>query len=166
MGNNDRTVFLRGDFDHGVTKDLEAVVRQYPGITGIVLTSRGGTPFEGRGVARVILEHRLDTFVVTACYSACTIAFIAGKRRTLAPEGRLGFHQYGLEGRCQVPFADIEKQQKIDLVFFGAQGVGSEFLAKVYASPSSEIWQPSSDELIGAGVVHVVSEVPAVNRAQ
>ena len=107
LGTNGRVVFLMGEIDHGITKSLEALIDKNPDVTDIVLESRGGSPFEARGVARVIRHHRLDTHVAADCFSACTLAFIAGETRTLGSDGRLGFHGYGLKGRYQVPLANL-----------------------------------------------------------
>lgn len=156
LGAGGKVVFLVGEIDHGITKSLEALIDKNPDVTGIVLQSPGGTPFEGRGVARVIQHHGLNTHVAADCFSACALAFIAGETRTLGPDGRLGFHGYGLEGRYQVPFADIAREQEIDRRAFELRGVRSNFLAKVFTSPISEMWLPSATELLEAGVVHSV----------
>ena len=48
----------------------------------------------------------------------------------LVSNGRLGFHGYGLEGRFQVPFANIRREQEIDRQAFELRGVLASFLAK------------------------------------
>ena len=58
--------------------------------------------------------------------------------------GRLGFHGYGLEGRYQVPFANIRRGQGIDRQAFELRGVLASFLAKIFTSPISEMWLPSA----------------------
>lgn len=68
LGTNGRVVFLMGEIDHGITKSLEALIDKNPDVTDIVLESRGGNPFEARGVARVIRHHRLDTHVAADCF--------------------------------------------------------------------------------------------------
>ena len=160
LGTNGRVVFLMGEIDHGITKSLEALIVKNPDVTDIVLESRGGSPFEARGVARVIRHHRLDTHVAADCFSACTLAFIAGETRMLGSNGRLGFHGYGLEGRYQVPFANIKREQEIDRQAFELRGVLASFLAKIFTSPISEMWLPSATELQETGVVHSVLDRP------
>lgn len=160
LGTDGQVVFLMGGIDHGITKSLEALIDKNPGVTVIVLKSRGGTPFEARGVAHIIRRHGLNTHVAADCFSACTLAFIAGERRTLGSNGRLGFHGYGLEGRYQVPFVDITQEQEIDRQAFELRGVRANFLARIFTSPISEIWLPSATELQEAGVVHSVLDRP------
>ena len=160
LGTSGRVVFLMGEIDHGITKSLEALIDKNPDVTDIVLEGRGGSPFEARGVARVIRHHRLDTHVAAECFSACTLAFIAGETRMLGFNGRLGFHGYGLEGRYQVPLANIRGEQEIDRQAFELRGVLASFLAKIFTSPISEMWLPSATELQETGVVHSVLDRP------
>lgn len=154
-------LYLNGSFEGGITKRLAALIEGRQGLKRMVLTSPGGNTFEGRGVAQIVRAHGFDTHVVADCFSACTIAFIAGENRTLGPEGRLGFHQYGLDARYQVPFVDIAKEQDTDRESFEAQKVKASFLEKVFDAPREELWIPGSGELVEAGVIHAVSATPA-----
>jgi len=151
---------LTGSFELGITKKVAALLRQNPNVKGFVLASPGGNTFEGRGVAKVIREYGLNTFVLEDCFSACTLAFIAGATRSLGPNGRLGFHQYGLDADYQVPFVDIQDQQLADREFFQSQMIEHDFLDKVFKAPQSELWIPSTEELFEAGVIHKINEVP------
>ena len=74
----------------------------------------------------------------------------------LGSNGRLGFHGYGLEGRYQVPFANIKREREIDRQAFELRGVLASFLAKIFTSPISEMWLRSATELQETGVVHSV----------
>ena len=160
LGTDGQVVFLMGEIDHGITKSLAAFIDKNPRVTVIVLKSRGGRPFEARGVARVIRRHRLNTLVAADCFWACTLAFIAGERQTLGSNGCLGFHGYGLEGGYQVPFFDITQEQEIDRQAFELRGVRAAFLARIFTLTISEIWLPSATELQEAGVVHSVLDRP------
>ena len=152
---DDRTyVNMNGSFELGLTKNLKALLQQHPNVKGIVLASQGGNIYESRGVAKLIQEHGLDSYVFEACSSACTTAFIAGATRTLGPNGRLGFHQYGFEADYQVPFVDIAVEQNADRKFYRSQKIKDEFLDRVFGASYSDIWFPSAEELLEAGVVH------------
>lgn len=150
-------LFLNGSFEGGMTKRFELLAEEHRELRTVVLASPGGNTFEGRGVARVIRAHGLDTHVVGDCFSACTLAFIAGETRTLGPKGRLGFHQYGLEAQYQLPFVDIADEQDADRERFEARTVSKDFVDRIFDTPHDGLWIPSSGELVAAGVIHAVA---------
>ncbi len=156
LSDDSTQVYLNGSFELGITKKLRALLQQHPSVKGIVLASQGGNIYAGRGVAKLIHEHALDSYVFEACSSACTTAFIAGATRTLGPNGKLGFHQYGLEADYQVPFVDIADEQNTDRKFYQSQEIKDAFLDRVFDASQSDLWVPSAEELLEAGVVHRV----------
>ena len=74
--------------------------------------------------------------------------------RTLGHEAKLGFHQYGIDSRHQIPFADTKREQEVDRAAFALQGISDEFLAKVFEAPRTSLWIPGAEELLRAGVAH------------
>jgi hypothetical protein len=161
LSDDGTVIFLNGSFEGGITKGLAALMEEHRALRTVVLESPGGNTFEGRGVARLIRAHRLDTHVAGDCFSACTLAFIAGEARTLGPRGRLGFHQYGLDAQYQLPFVDIADEQDSDRETFEARSVGKEFVEKIFDAPHEGLWIPSSGELVDAGVIHAIAETTA-----
>lgn len=155
---DDDAALLRfsGSFELGLTKKLAALLEAQPAIRGIVFDSPGGHVYEGRGVARLVQRHGLNTHVFGSCSSACTTAFIAGKTRSLGPEGRLGFHQHWMAADYPVFLVDEAAEMAEDLAFYEAQGVAASFLARVFETPPAELWFPEAHELLAAGVVHRV----------
>lgn len=151
---DDRLIHLTGDFEFGITRDLEALLRQHRDATGIVLNSDGGQIYEGRGVARLITLHGLNTHVFDTCKSACVTAFVAGATRTLGPDGKLGFHQYRLDAGFANPLVDVAAEQERDRRFYAGRHIDPGFLRKVFDRPPDEIWFPPRDELLAAGVIH------------
>ncbi len=147
-----RLLHLEGNFETGLTRNLRALLEKNHGIEGIVLSSDGGRVFEARGAARLIGEHQLETYVYDMCRSACTTAFIAGVKRYLGENGRLGFHQYRLQS--VLPTIDVAAEQEKDRAFFQANGVATALLDKVFAEPHESMWYPDMDELLEAKVVH------------
>ncbi|MCZ6881528.1 MAG: hypothetical protein O7F15_00800 [Gammaproteobacteria bacterium] len=148
----DTLIHLRGPFEIGITNRVEVLIEQHPEITGIILDSEGGQIYEGRGLARLIRENRLQTFSLDKCLSSCTTAFVAGTIRTLGTNARLGFHQY--RTYSVIPSINVEQEQSKDMAIFEKQGVSAEFLEKVFIQPPEEMWWPDIDELVNAGVVH------------
>ena len=149
-------VHLRGDFRIGITKELKALVEKHATIKGVVLSSDGGRVSEGRGVARLIKNKKLDTYILETCKSACATAFMGGRIRILGPQGKIGFHQFTMDTRVKTPYIDPQEEQKIDKALYVGQGVDNAFLERMFQASHSEIWFPGVDELVGSGVVHKV----------
>lgn len=145
---------LKGDFEFGITGQVEALLWRHRDVQGVVLSSDGGQVYEGRGVANLIVRHGLDTYVFETCKSACTTAFIGGATRTLGPNGKLGFHQYRLDAEFVNPLVDAGAEQEKDRRFYAIRDIDPGFLRRVFDRPHNEIWFPDRDELLAAGVVH------------
>jgi hypothetical protein len=152
--------FIEGTIDHGISNDFRLLLEQQPGGTRVVLASVGGSIYEGRGLAVLIRSHNLDTHVIDECSSACTLAFVAGQRRSLGGAAKLGFHQYVLDytNRHQVsPFHDPLKEQERDSAFMLKRGISKEFVDRIFDKLHNEIWYPDHASLLRAGVVHAVT---------
>lgn len=156
-----RVIRLQGDFDFGITRDLEALLSEHRAAERIELDSDGGQIYEGRGVARLIMARGLDSHVLGTCKSACVTAFAGGATRTLGPTGRLGFHQYRLEAEFTNPLVDTAAEQEKDRRFYADRGIDAEFLRQVFDRPHDEIWFPTPAELLAAGVVHRIAGTAA-----
>ncbi len=148
----DTLIHLRGPFEIGITNRVAEMIEQYPEVTGIILDSGGGQIYEGRGLARLVRENKLQTYSLDKCLSSCTTAFVAGTIRTLGTNARLGFHQY--KTYSLIPSINVRSEQAKDMAIFVKQGVSPEFLEKVFIRPPEEMWWPDIDELLSAGVVH------------
>ena len=148
----DSLIHLRGPFEIGITNKVEDLITRHPQVTGIILDSEGGQIYEGRGLARLIRENRLETFSLGNCLSSCTTAFVAGTTRTLGKGARLGFHQY--KTYSAIPSINIDNEQAKDIAIFTNQGVSAEFIEKIFIQPPEGMWWPEIDELVDAGVVH------------
>jgi len=160
LTDNGRLVRLTGDFELGITRNLASLLRENPGVEGILLSSDGGYVSEGRGVARLIQRRGLNTYVLAVCKSACTTAFIGGAARVLGEGGKLGFHQYWLGEGYPDALIDPQAEQENDRAFFEEQGIRGAFLQQVFDKPHHEIWFPDPQELLKAGVVHRIVQDP------
>ncbi|GBF29639.1 hypothetical protein MnTg03_01215 [bacterium MnTg03] len=154
----DTLIHLRGPFDIGITNRVADLIKQYPEVSGIILDSEGGQIYEGRGLARLIRENKLQTYSLDQCLSSCTTAFVAGTTRTLGINARLGFHRY--KTYSLIPSIDVAAEQSKDMAIFEQQGVSPDFLEKLFTHPPEEMWWPEIDELINAGVVHQTGYSP------
>jgi len=150
---------IEGILDFGITRDFRLLLEQHPEGTRVILGSLGGSVFEGRGLAALIQEHRLDTHVSDECSSACTLAFIGGQARTLGGSAKLGFHQYAMDyaNLHQVtPFHDPKKEQERDAMFMLERGISKEFIDRIFDRTHQDIWYPDQASLIRFGVVHAI----------
>jgi len=148
---------IEGIIDFGITRDFRALLEQYPGGTRVVLASQGGSIYEGRGLEVLIQSHQLDTHVDDECSSACILAFVGGRQRTLGASAKLGFHQYSLDylNRHQVvPFHDPVKEQEKDRLLMLQRGIDKEFVDRVFDKAYEDIWYPDHASLLRFGVVH------------
>ena len=145
-------IHLRGFFEVGITRQVSRLLNEHRQITGIILDSGGGQIYEGRGLARLIKENKLATYSLQQCVSSCATAFIAGTRRRLGVDAKLGFHQY--KKYAVMPPINIDQEQAKDRALFEAQGISPTFLRKMFAQPPDKMWWPNEQELLDAGVVH------------
>ncbi len=150
--NQGAIVHLRGPIQSGITRRFSEFIEQNPQVAGVILDSDGGQISEGRGLARVIRENQLNTYSLDHCMSACTTAFAAGVRRTLAVNARLGFHQY--QTFTIHPNFNLEEEQAKDIALFRAQGVSESFLQKIFSHPPEGMWWPEHEELLEANFIH------------
>lgn len=132
---------------------FKSLLEQHPTIKTVVLDSSGGRVFTARAMALLIEKHRLDTHVERECYSACTIAYMAGGRRTVNTGAKLGFHQYALQQDYQLQHVDINRELQKDKDFFISQGVSPDFVNTVFQATPDSLWKPDQKTLLDAGVV-------------
>jgi hypothetical protein len=145
-------VDLEGRIDFGVTADLTALLEEAPGVHTLRLQSPGGRVAEARGLVTVVERFALATQARGDCASACTLVFIAGHSRALDPGARLGFHGYDLRSPV-FGLLDPATELARDSAIFHAAGVDEAFTDRAMAVPHREMWFPTRDDLIGAGVI-------------
>ena len=150
---------MTGGLDYGISKAVEALLEENLDVESVVLSSPGGQIYEGRGLARLFIKERLDTYVYGECSSACATAFIGGEKRTLGPLGKLGFHQYRTDRthyKKAVLFFDPVEEQQRDRALFQTRGIGARFLDEMFQQNANGIWFPPQQALLETGVVHSV----------
>lgn len=148
---HDAIARVSGPIDFDTFDRLQATLAAHPKVHTLSFDSPGGRIPAARGLARLISEAALNTHVTGTCASACTLAFIAGGTRTMDPGAQIGFHGYALLSTVQT--LDISHEQSRDIARFERQGVAADFLEHAYSVPHTDIWFPSSQDLIDAGVL-------------
>ena len=150
VSDDNRTLGFSGPIAFGVTRRVRAVLAAHPSITTVRLTSPGGRVVEARELSEVIARRGLTTVAVGNCASACTVLFMAGRERLLAPTSTLGFHRYLSPDPEQ---EEAEANMAIDRRYFRARGIPAWFVERAFATPNDEMWRPSLDEMRVANVV-------------
>lgn len=144
---------FHGKISIGSTDRLRDLIETHPDITRLDLDSPGGHIFEARGLARLVQEYGLSTHVARDCSSACTLVFVAGVSRHLDDGAKLGFHSYALTDAKWHPGFDVAAEHARDQAYFRAQDVSDSFVARIYDTPSNEIWFPTRAELLAARIL-------------
>jgi hypothetical protein len=151
--NHAKEVELAGGMSFGTANALGTILEATPTIRTIQLNNIGGRIIEGSRVGELIKAHHLSTFTARECVSACLLAFLAGRERYLGSSGKLGFHQASVDGSGG-EVAEYGTNQFREALL----GVGTplSFVDRALAVPPSQVWYPTSAELISAHVVTAV----------
>jgi len=140
---------VSGYLTFGVTEDVRKTLDSAQ-VKIIRLNSLGGRMGEGHELQKLIRAHSLITYTANECSSACTIAFLGGQKRFIAVKARLGFHQPGAPGLSQV---DLQGARADGIKSLVEAGVSPSFADRAFSVPNTEVWYPTSQELLEAGVV-------------
>lgn len=114
---NTKTLLMMGETEPSDVELLsEYIVNK--GVDALILKGPGGNLDAGYLVADLVLQHELDITIPsnTECASACSLIFVAGKKRTMEEGSKLGFHlpfvdlsEFGaVEDFCSVKSLDVQ----------------------------------------------------------
>jgi hypothetical protein len=144
-----------GEIDYGSAAALEEVLAQNPQAKVLHLNSPGGEVGEAYQMTKSVEKRGLVTTVDEFCMSACTLVFLAGQQRLIAPNARVGFHRPWVPDMSDDEMAAIVQH---DRDFMASRGVSRWLVDKAYATPNSSIWYPSIGELTTAKVIDGVTD--------
>ena len=153
-------LLVAGRIGFGLTGEIEALLDAHPEIRRLQLASPGGRVVEARRLHDVIKSRGLDTYAAGLCASACTVAFMGGKERLIAPEARLGFHQGMVPGATAADGALANRRDRSLLL---EDGVDPDFAQRAYATPNAEMWYPAAEELLRARVATAIVPTSAAS---
>jgi hypothetical protein len=97
-----------------------------------------------------VRQRNLTTYTSEYCLSAATLVLMAGKERVIAANAKVGFHAGSFPGLTP------EQHREMDLFIrstMQSAGVGEQFINRVLATPSDQMWYPAFEEMKMAGVV-------------
>jgi hypothetical protein len=140
-------VEISGSFSWALPQNFMAILAQSPRVRTIRLESPGGFVQPAIAVANIIVARGLDTYVGRFCASACTLAFLGGQHRFIAPNARLGFHQ------AYAPNVPAERINPMMRQAYSVSGVPASFIDHVLRTPPRALWFPSQTELRDASII-------------
>jgi hypothetical protein len=141
---------VSGAIIFGLTDEVAKTLDGNPEVKIIHLNSHGGRVGEARRLRNLIATRKLATFTAAGCFSACTLAYVAGERRLIGRNASLGFHQYTFPGVQQRAFRRQYEKDKNDWL---ARGIDRAFVEHAYATAHNDLWRPEHAELFAAGFV-------------
>ena len=152
---NGTEVEISGGFKYGLNEDFLRILNAAPSVRVVHLNSLGGRIGEAVKVNETIKSQNLETYTSSFCYSACTLAFIAGRDRWLNQNAKLGFHAPSFPGMSREELmGDTEDQRRLML----AAGIPTSFISRALSTDSSSMWYPSIEELLKANVITGIAD--------
>lgn len=150
LSTDGRTLQMSGAMGFGTTAAVQAALNGTRSVSSIELMSPGGRAAEGWGLYDLIEQRGLTTVVSQSCASACTLAFLGGRERQIAPDARLGFHRAGFLWDEDQPstLSATDRRQRNRML---AKGVSPGFVQKSLQPSIHGIWYPSTQELVASG---------------
>jgi len=163
-----------GELDGYDSTEVMSYLFDHPEISTLRVTGPGGYGPAGRAISAYLVEHGINTEAFGECASACARIFLGGKSRILAPGGTLGFHRPWIvkerekrlyeanrvEEKWEDEFDyvtmiyDVAMQDMLEgIKFMRSRDVDIEFILKIYSTSSYDLWEPSREELLEAGVL-------------
>jgi hypothetical protein len=150
---NGTVLEVSGSFSWALPQNLQATLAAAPQVRIVRLESPGGHILPAIQVATMIQQRGLDTYVGRLCVSACTIAFLGGRQRWVAPDGRLGFHQ------AYAPGLPAEQANEYLRTAYENLHAPPAFIARALRTPPNDLWFPTAVELRAAH--YTTGEAPA-----
>lgn len=176
LRNDGTELEIRGHMTFGLTAEVEKHLATNPRIKVIHLNSLGGKALEGEGLYNLIRQRQLITYSSIECSSACTIAFIGGRKRYLNKHALLGFHESWTHSGLDLGIDNSEKENLYNAIkattrrehlYYVEAGTDRNFAKKLFSSLTVyEVIHPSPEELLRAGVVHGVIETANLSLSE
>ncbi|NCT83590.1 MAG: hypothetical protein GXC94_10625 [Comamonadaceae bacterium] len=120
------------------------------GVRRVELASPGGRLHEAERMAAALQEHRHEARAVGTCASACTLVFLAGSPRQLAPEGQLGFHRAST-GTYNPVFEELANQQLART--YRELGLPQPMIDRTLRTASDSLWIVPREDLQAHGLI-------------
>ena len=163
-----------GELDGYDGTEVMSYLFDHPEINTLRVTGPGGYGPAAKEISAYLVRHGIDTIAIGTCASACARIFLGGKSRKLATGAKLCFHRPWIvkerekrlyeanrvkekwedEFDYVTMIYDIAMQNMLESIkFMRGRGVNMDFILKIYSTSSYDIWEPSREELLEAGVL-------------
>ena len=163
-----------GELDGYDGTEVMGYLFDHPEINTLRVTGPGGYGPAAKEISAYLVRHGIDTIAIGTCASACARIFLGGKSRKLATGAKLGFHRPWIvkerekrlyeANRVKEKWEDefdyvtmIYDVAMLDMLegikFMRSRGVDMDFILKIYSTSSYDIWEPTRNELLDAGVL-------------
>ena len=163
-----------GELDGYDGTEVMSYLFDHPEINTLRVTGPGGYGPAAKEISAYLVRHGIDTIAIGTCASACARIFLGGKSRKLATGAKLGFHRPWIvkerekrlyeanrvEEKWEDEFDyvtmiyDVAMQDMLEgIKFMRSRGVNMDFILKIYSTSSYDLWEPSREELLEAGVL-------------
>ena len=163
-----------GELDGYDGTEVMGYLFDHPEINTLRVTGPGGYGPAAKEISAYLVRHGIDTIAIGTCASACARIFLGGKSRKLATGAKLGFHRPWIvkerekrlyeanrvEEKWEDEFDyvtmiyDVAMRDMLEgIKFMRSRGVEMNFILKIYSTSSYDMWEPSRDELLEAGVL-------------
>ncbi len=131
-----------GDVELGFFDQLSPKLIENPQVKRVVLGSGGGNVSEAIRAGQFIRETGLETTLSDNCFSACTLVFLGGVKRTIwSPYSLLGFHKVSDGGGTAI--AKESPAYQFIFNYSAEMGVDAEFvLRSMWAAEPNQIYEP------------------------
>ena len=163
-----------GELDGYDGTQVMSYLFDHPEINTLRVTGPGGYGPAAKAISAYLVQHGIDTIAIGTCASACARIFLGGKSRKLATGAKLGFHRPWIvkerekrlyeanrvkekwedEFDYVTMIYDVAMQDMLEgIKFMRSRGVDMDFILKIYSTSSYDIWEPTRNELLDAGVL-------------
>ena len=158
LSDDRQSILISGQFDIGICRNVLKLYKSNKDtINSLIYRSYGGYLNESDCLFKLAKSRKLSTFAIRYCQSACTAAFLGGKRRFAAKYTEFGFHQFGYSGTFGVNAAlasRLKVRQYNESRKFKKQNVSDYFVGQIFNASNSSMWFPNKTELLSSGFVH------------
>ena len=162
------------EIEFGHEEQLLSLLKNNSEIDTLILNSSGGLVAPAIDMADLVIDAGLKTHVEFICASACVKIFLAGKARTLALGGKIGFHKGWWDAASIEDYYNSEKESKgwstpfdfaswlyedtqgeifTEFEYLLERGVSPSFSIKTLKAGSDGMWYPRRRELIEGGIL-------------
>jgi hypothetical protein len=145
-----REAEITGGLPAGCAREFRDIIAHAPTVNVLHVNNTGGRVYEALNIAKIVTARGMTTYISVECESAATVIFLAGRERYVANGAKVGFHAGSFPGMLTSQLFELNAGVREAML---TAGVNADFIERALATPPTEMWYPSVDEMIQAGVV-------------